>query len=216
MGLPEAERGQESGQRERRDDGARRFTVDADETPRVSVTMINGALRVLGDAETDEVIVRAVKPNGEAVPVDLVAETQSRLNGEITIKARPAGDIHRQVRRLTKAFDGRRGDFFENLGEMTTNLGEMIDTLAAMKTLGNNLDRVRLEVTVPRRCDVALTRAAGRSRSGGSRARSRCSRPAATSTARGSAANWPRRAPAAISASGRSPARRRRRRPAAM
>ena len=161
MGLPEAERGQESGQRERRDDGARRFTVDADETPRVSITMINGALRVLGDAEADEVTVRAVKPNGEAVPVDLVAETQSRLNGEITIKARPAGDIHRQVRRLTKAFDGRRGDFFENLGEMTTNLGEMIDTLAAMKTLGNNLDRVRLEVTVPRRCDVALTTSSG-------------------------------------------------------
>ena len=153
MGLPEAERGARDDQAE----GERRFAVSADETPRISVTTLNGALRVLGDEAATEVIVRAVKPNGETIPVDLVAEVQARLNGEIAIKARPAGDIQRQMRRITKSFDGRRGDFFENLGEVTSSLGEMIDTLTAMKGLGNNVDRVRLEVTVPRRCDLALS-----------------------------------------------------------
>ena len=151
MGLPEAERGTEERQQL---DGAQRITVGAGETPRVSVSMLNGALRVLGDAETDAVLVRAVKPNGETVPVELVAEIQTRLNGEISIKVRPAGDIHRQIRRITKSFDGGRSEIFDDLGEM-------IDTLAAMKTLGNNVDRVRLEVTVPRRSDVALTTANG-------------------------------------------------------
>jgi hypothetical protein len=147
MGLPNAERGTEERQQL---DGAQRITVGAGETPRVNVSMINGALRVLGDAEADAVIVRAVKPSGETVPVELVAEIQTRLNGEISIKVRPAGDIQRQIRRITKSFDGGRSEIFDNLGEM-------IDTLAAMKTLGNNVDRVRLEVTVPRRSDVALT-----------------------------------------------------------
>ena len=151
MGLPEAERGTDERQQF---DGAQRITVGAGETPRVSVSMLNGALRVLGDAETDAVSVRAVKPNGETVPLELVAEIQTRLNGEIAVKVRPAGDIHRQIRRITKSFDGGRSEIFDNLGEM-------IDALAAMKTLGNNVDRVRLEVTVPRRSDVALTTANG-------------------------------------------------------
>lgn len=151
MGLPEAERGTDERQEF---EGAQRITIAAGETPRVTVSMLNGTLRVLGDAETDAVSVRAVKPNGETVPIELVAEIQTRINGEIAIKVRPAGDIHRQIRRITKSFDGGRSEIFGNLGEM-------IDTLAAMKTLGNNVDRVRLEVTVPRRSDVALTTANG-------------------------------------------------------
>ncbi|HEY8597654.1 MAG TPA: DUF4097 family beta strand repeat-containing protein [Thermomicrobiales bacterium] len=156
MGLPEAERGTDERQQL---DGAQRITVGVGETPRVTVSMINGALRVLGDAETDAVIVRAVKPNGETVPVELVAELQTRLNGEIAIKVRPVNDIQRQIRRIKKSFDGNRFD--GSRSEIFDNLGEMIDTLAAMKTLGNNVDRVRLEVTVPRRSDVALTTVSG-------------------------------------------------------
>ena len=149
-------RGAEGRQGEQ-DGGALRFTVVAGEVPRVKVTMLNSLLRVLGDAEADEVTIRAIKPNGEIVPAELVAEVQARLNGEIAIKARPAGDIQRQMRKISKSFEGRYGDFFDNIGEMTSSLGEMFDTLTAMKSLGNNLDRVRLEITVPRRCDVALT-----------------------------------------------------------
>jgi hypothetical protein len=156
MGLPEAEQGATGTPRNDRDeaDGTRRFHVGGDQPPRVSVQAISGALRVLGEEDTNQVSVRAVKPNGETVPLDLVADVQVRLNGEITIKMRPAGEIQRQVRRITKSFDFGRGDLFDNLGEV-------IDALAAMKSAGNSIDRVRLEVTVPHRCDLALTTASG-------------------------------------------------------
>src|SRR3954447_4358989 len=156
MGLPEAEQGPTGTPGDEREeaDGTRRFQVGGELTPRVSVSTISGALRVLGEEGTDHVSVRAVKPNGETVPLDLIADVQVRLNGEISIKMRPAGEIQRQVRRLTKSFDFNRGDLFDNLGEV-------IDALAAMKTAGGNIDRVRLEVTVPHRCDLALSTASG-------------------------------------------------------
>ncbi len=134
--------------------GARRFELHGAATPRVSITASNGPLRVLGEEGETAVTVRAVKPNGETVPLDLVAEVQVRSNGEISIRTRPAGDIERQVRRITKSFEFGRGDIFDNLGDV-------IDTLASMKTVGNQLDRVRLDVTVPRRCDLVLTTASG-------------------------------------------------------
>jgi hypothetical protein len=156
MGLPEAEQGTTGTPRDEREeaDGTRRFRVGGEQTPRVVVGAISGALRVLGEEGTDQVSVRAVKPNGETVPLDLVADVQVRLNGEISVKMRPAGEIQRQVRRITKSFDFSRGDLFDNLGEV-------IDALAAMKTAGGNIDRVRLEVTVPHHCDLVLTTASG-------------------------------------------------------
>src|SRR3954453_23921327 len=151
MGLPEAEQGPAGKPGDEREgtDGARRFHVGGEQTPRVIVSAISGALRVLGEEVTDHVSVRAVKPNGETVPRELIADVQVRLNGEISVKMRPAGEIQRQARRLTQSFAFSRGDLFDNLGEV-------IDALAAMKTAGGNIDRVRLEVTVPHRCDLAL------------------------------------------------------------
>lgn len=164
MSFSDAEQGTTAASRDDQHDdehataaGARRFELHGAETPRVSITASNGALRVLGDEGETAVTVRAVKPNGETVPLDLVAEVQVRPNGEISIRTRPAGDIERRVRRLTRSFEFGRGDIFDNLG----NLGDVIDTLASLKTVGNQLDRVRLDVTVPRRCDLVLTTASG-------------------------------------------------------
>ena len=133
----------------------RRFRVASGErSPRLIMSNSSGAIRVRGEATEESIALRAVKPNGETVPIDLVADVDLRFDGEIVVKARPFGDVQRQVRRIPKSFDFNRSDFLDNLGEM-------IDTLAQMKSAGRNIGQVVLEAIVPSNCDLELTTASG-------------------------------------------------------
>ena len=134
----------------------RRFQVGGGtELPRLIISNANGAVRVRGGAAGETfVTLRAVKGNGEALPIELVAEVSVRRDGEIVVKARPFGEVQRQVRRVTKSLDFQRSDFLDNLGEV-------IDALSQMKTAGRNLGQVLLEATVPPQCDLLVNTATG-------------------------------------------------------
>lgn len=123
--------------------------VGAGREARLAISNSTGAIRVRGDEASAGIALRAVKPSGETVPLELVADLDYRPGGEVVVKARPFGEVQRQVRRFTKSLDFGRADFLDNLGEM-------IDTLAQMKTVGRNLGQVAIEATVPARCDLQL------------------------------------------------------------
>lgn len=156
-GLPKPEQGMEDVVNDVQEGVGllRRFRVASNErAPRLIMNNSTGAIRVRGEAAEESIALRAVKPNGETVPIDLVADVDLRFDGEIVVKARPFGDVQRQVKRITKSFDFNRSDFLDNLGDM-------IDTLAQMKTAGRNIGQVVLEAIVPMRCDLELTTASG-------------------------------------------------------
>ncbi len=156
-GLPQAEQGASAADDVLESNGLlRRFPVGGGkDLPRLIISNVNGAVRVRGGAAGENIVtLGAVKPNGEALPVDLVAEVSLRHHDEIVVKARPFGEVQRQVRRITKSLDFHRSDFFDNLGEV-------IDSLAQMKTAGRNMGQVILEVTVPPRCDLVVNTATG-------------------------------------------------------
>ncbi|MFN8516161.1 MAG: DUF4097 family beta strand repeat-containing protein [Chloroflexia bacterium] len=156
-GLPKPEQGMEDVVNDVQEGVGllRRFRVAGGErAPRLIMNNSTGAIRVRGEAAEESIALRAVKPNGETVPIDLVADVDLRYDGEIVVKARPFGDVQRQVKRITKSFDFNRSDFLDNLGDM-------IDTLAQMKSAGRNIGQVVLEATVPMRCDLELTTASG-------------------------------------------------------
>ena len=133
----------------------RRFPVfGGDGSPRLVLRNATGAIRVRGAAGEEGIVLRAVKPSGEVVPFDFVAEVDVRPDGEIVVKARPFGEVQRQVKRITKSLDFQRPDFLDNLGDM-------IDTLAQMKTAGRNIGQVVLEAIVPPRCDLEANTASG-------------------------------------------------------
>lgn len=157
-GLPQPEEGAQGSADDARESAGmqRRFHVlGGDRTPRLAIRNATGAIRVRGGAAGEEsIVLRAVKSNGEVVPLDLVADVDVRPDGEITVKARPFGDVQRQVKRVTKSLNFGHPDFLDNLGEM-------IDTLAQMKTAGRNIGHVALEAIVPPRCDLEANTASG-------------------------------------------------------
>ncbi len=138
----------------------RHFSIAPDTIAQVKVTAQDSALRVLGDPEANTVTVRAVKPNGQAVPLDLISEIQMRVDGEISIRVRSGNEIRREIKRTTKNYQREQDDLFNHLGHLR-NLNDVIDTLTALKTLGNRIDNIRLEVTVPRRTSVSLSTSSG-------------------------------------------------------
>jgi hypothetical protein len=127
-----------------------------DQSPEVHVGNLAGAVRVRGVEGQDFVGVRATKPNGEQVPAELIADVDQRADGEITIRARPEGDIQRQVRRLRSSFDFGKEDIWDKI-----NVNEIIDAMSALKSIGRNLGSVVLEVTVPRACDLTVKTMSG-------------------------------------------------------
>jgi Putative adhesin len=124
--------------------------------PEIQVGNLTGAVRVRGVEGQDFVGVRATKSNGDPVPAELIADVDQRADGEITIRARPEGDIQRQVRRLRSSFDFGKQDIWDRI-----NVNEIIDAMSSLKTIGRNLGSAMLEVTVPRACDLTVKTMSG-------------------------------------------------------
>lgn len=136
------------------DDAGVRHIPIMGETPRLTISASDGALRVLGDDEATEIVLRASTLNEDSLPLDLVAEVEVRPAGQVRIKVRSADEIRREIRRRSRADDREHDDFFGDIGGR-------LDALTALKRFGGKLERIQLVVTVPARCDVTLSTASG-------------------------------------------------------
>lgn len=127
-----------------------RIPVAGETPPQLTIEGHDEALRVLGEEGATAITLRASTAQGEALPLDLVAEIQARAGGEIRVKLRDYNEIRRELRHRRREIDPRHGDRFDDIGER-------LEMLTALKGLGGRLDQIRLTATVPPRCDVSLS-----------------------------------------------------------
>lgn len=134
--------------------GWRRFTVGRTGRPaRIAVVNAGGAIAVRGsadEADRDAIAVRAVKPDGQVIPLEDAAEIHFTPDGDLELRARPLLEVERQVRRVRESFERGIGTtgFLDQIGEIIES--------AVQGALGQAPTRITFEVTAPRRCDLDL------------------------------------------------------------